>query len=125
MEIHGDLLGEKQDGYSRFAFEKFNGLAPWNPENNKIIATRKLIQRLQVDLGTETRAQFGILKHHSQLTQLFKTETFIRAVQAYNIHDDDTRAQEGGTAILGFDQFGSLINTTGVDITGLGRWCWI
>ena len=127
MSIHGDLLGEKKEGHARLVFENFNGLAPWFPANDKIISARNFIRRLQADCytGTECRAQWGILKHHNQLTQLFKTETTIRAVQAFNIHEDDTRAQEGGTAILGFDQFAGLIHTTGVDVSGLGRWCWI
>ena len=38
---HGDKLNDKRDGYTRIAFENWNGLAPWKIRNDKIILARK------------------------------------------------------------------------------------
>jgi len=126
-KVHGDPLGEKQDHHVRLVFESFNGLAPWYVRNDKIVLARRFLHRIKADgyLGTECRAQWDILRHSNKLEQLFKSEVQIKAVSAHNIHEDDTRAQEGGTAIIAFDQLASLVKTSGVDPSGLGRWSWV
>ena len=125
--VHGDPLGEKDDSCVRFVFENFNGLAPWYIRNDKIILARRFLHRIKADcyMGAECRAQWDILRHANKLEQLFKSEVQIKAIASHNIHEDDTRAQEGGTAIITFDQLANLQNSAGVDRTGLGRWSWI
>ena len=124
---HGDKLNDKRDGYTRIAFENWNGLAPWKIRNDKIILARKFIRQIKADAyaGAESRAQWDLLKHKCQLQQLFQTEVSTKAITAHNVHEDDSRSQEGGTGMVVFDQFASLIHSTGIDRTGLGRWCWI
>ena len=58
-KVHGDKLGEKEDGHVRFAFENFNGIAPWSTRNDKLILVKTFLQRIQADcyLGAECRAQ--------------------------------------------------------------------
>ena len=75
--------------------------------------------------GTERRAQWDLLNNGSQLKQLFKSEVMARTVTAHNKHENDMRAQEGGTGMVVFDQLAGLIHKTGIDPTGLGRWCWM
>ena len=125
--IHGDKLGEKGDGTTRLVFENFNGLTAWYPRSDKIILARKFLRRIKADgyAGVECRSQWDLLKNGSQLKQLFQSEVAVRAVTAHNEHEDDMRAQEGGTGMVVFDQLASLINKSGVDSTGLGRWCWL
>ena len=36
----------------------------------------------------------------------------------------DVRSQEGGTGMVVFNQLAGIIHASGVDITGLGHWCW-
>ena len=124
---HGDKLNDKRDGYTRIAFENWNGLAPWKIRNDKIILARKFIRQIKADAyaGAESRAQWDLLKHKCQLQQLFQTEVSTKAITAHNVHEDDSRSQEGGTGMVVFDQFASLIHSTGIDRTGLGRWCWM
>ena len=124
--IHGDKLGEKGDGTTRLVFENFNGLAAWQPRNDKIILARKFLRRIKADgyAGAECRSQWDLLNNGSQLKQLFQSEVATRAVTAHNEHEDDMRAQEGGTGMVVFDQLAGLIHQSGVDLTGLGRWCW-
>ena len=126
-KVHGDKLGEKEDGHIRFAFENFNGLAPWYTRNDKLILARKFLHRIQVDcyLGTEYRAQWDLLRHASKLEQIFKSEVQIKTIAAHNIHDNDSRLQEGGTEIIAFDQLVTLQDLAGLDPTGLGKWSWI
>jgi hypothetical protein len=76
-------------------------------------------------MGTECRAQWDLLRYTNKLEQLFKSDVQIKAIAAHNIHENDTRAQEGGTAIITYDQLANLQHSAGVDLTGLGRWCWI
>ena len=124
--IHGDKLNKKEDGTTRLVFENFNGLAAWKPRNDKILMARKFLRRIKADLyaGTECKAQWDLLNDGSQLKKLFHSEVAARTVTAHNEHEDDMRAQEGGTGMVGFDQLAGLIHTSGVDTTGLGRWCW-
>ena len=56
---------------------------------------------------------------------LFQTESLIRTVAAHNVHEKMARSQEGGTAMLEFDNLSSVVKETGVDESGLGRWCWM
>ena len=97
--IHGDKLNKKEDGTTRLVFENFNGLAAWKPRNDKIIMARKFLRRIKADLyaGTECRAQWDLLNDGSQLKKLFQSEVAARTVTAHNEHEDDMRAQEGGT----------------------------
>ena len=124
--VHGEPLGEKPPGTARIIFENFNGLAPWYPRNDKINLARRFLHRIKADCyaGVECRAQWDMLQHKSKLEQLFKSEVQIRAVSSHNIHENDTRAQEGGTCIIAFDHFAGLVHSTGVDTSGLGRWSW-
>ena len=57
-KVHGDPLGEKDDGCVRFLFENFNGLAPWYTRNDKIILARRFLHRIKADcyMGAECRA---------------------------------------------------------------------
>ena len=121
--IHGDKLNEKGDGNTRIVFENFNGLAAWEPMNDKIILARKLLRRIKADVyaGTECIAQWDLLNDRSQLKKLFQSEVAARTVTAHNEHEDDMRAQEGGTGMVGFDQLAGLIRASRVDITGLER----
>ena len=49
-KVHGDPLGEKDDGCVRFVFENFNGLAPWYTRNDKIILARRFLHRINADV---------------------------------------------------------------------------
>ena len=66
-----------------------------------------------------------LLRHTNHIKYLFKSEVSLRAVQVFNQHEDDTRAQKGGTAIMAFDQFAGLVTSVGMDEIDLGRWCWL
>jgi len=119
LQIHGDALGVKHTDEVRILFENFNGLAAWKPRNDKILLARRLLHRLEVDCyaGTECNVQWNILKHNSQLKQLFKTEVETNAISACNVHESDSRLQQGGTGIITFDKMAVLFKKQGVDET--------
>ena len=62
-DIHGNLLGTKDDGDVRIIRENWDSISPWQPRNDKIIVARHFIHHLQDDayLGAECRAQCGML----------------------------------------------------------------
>jgi hypothetical protein len=51
------------------------------------------------------------------------TET--RSVVAHNINERMLINQYGGCAIMAMNPISAEVQNTGVDSTGLGRWCWI
>ena len=61
----------------------------------KILLARRLLHILEVDYyaGAECDVQWSILKHNSQLKQLFKTEVDTNVVSTYNEHEQDNRLQ--------------------------------
>ena len=107
-------------------FENWDGCAPWKPRNEKIIQARRFVRRISADayLGAETRANWARIPHNGSLTQLFNSNTELKAVAAHNTHEEHGRAQEGGTCLVAFDFLTSVICEMGTDSTGLGRWCW-
>ena len=62
-KVHGYPLGEKDDGFVRFVFENFNGLAPWYPRNDNIILARRFLHRIKADcyMGADCRAHWDLL----------------------------------------------------------------
>ena len=109
---HGDPLGVKDNNDARFIFENWDGLAPWKPRNDKIVVARNLVHRLQGDayLGVECRANWGMLPQPNHLNKIFKTESGIKSIAAYNKHEHISRAQEGGTAIVTHDHLATQLS---------------
>ena len=126
MKLHGDPLGTKPDGVVRFVFENWDGCAPWKRRNDKILQARRFVRRVSADayLGAETRANWKALPYDSLLPQLFQSQTELKAVAGHNIHEENGRAQEGGTCLMIFDFLTTVTSELGTDPTGLGRWCW-
>lgn len=114
LQIHGETLGVKQTYGVRICFENFNGLASWKPRNDKILIARRLLRRLEVDCyaGTECNVQWNILKHNSQLKQLFATKMETNAISACNVHESDSHLKQGGTGTITFDKMAALFKKT-------------
>ena len=68
-EIHGDPLGSKPEGVERLLFERFDGMAPWKPRNEKIVQGRKFARKIEADMysESETRAIWGKNGYDCQL----------------------------------------------------------
>ncbi len=48
-----------------------------------------------------------------------------RSIVAHNINERMQRNQHGGCAMMAMGRFSAEVVETGVDFSGLGRWCWM
>ena len=62
-----------------------------------------------------------LLPHKIQLKELFISETDLNAVVPHNLHEDNARAQEGGTEIFAVDTISGWVSESGTNRMGMGR----
>ena len=107
----------------RLVYENFNGLCPWQPNNDKLTLVKSILKQVSADcyLGVESRANWLMLPPKSQLRHIFAGDTPVNTVTAQNSFEQCIRAQEGGTAIVSFDKLALGITSSYSD--PLGRWC--
>ena len=128
--IHGNKITPKKFGFTRIAFENVNSLgvgakSQFNNEFRKVTRIKQLARQLELDIlgHAETRANWPLLHHHRQLSQLFQSDTQLRTVTGHNSHEQYSTTQEGGTSLMAFDEIATKVTSTSSDETGLGRWC--
>jgi hypothetical protein len=128
VPIHGDSLGDKAEGTVRLIFENMNKLAPWQRSGWKIYKAKAMLKRAQGDfyLGAEVGANWAKVNKKSDLSTLFRTDVEAKSICGYNRYDGvDERSQHGGTAIIALDTAATKVQSSGTDVTGLGRWSWM
>ena len=116
-------IPKKGSGSIRLIYEKFNGLCPWQPHNDKITLIKSILKETAADgyLGVESRANWPLLPSKCHLKHIFAGNTPVCTVESYNTYEQIVRAQEGGTAIITFDKLALSIHSSYSD--PLGRWC--
>ena len=67
----------------------------------------------------------GLNEIHQSVRSTISIRCTIGSTTTHNIHKDDTRAQEGGTTIITYNQLANLQNLSGVEVTSICRWYWI
>ena len=127
LQIHGTAPNTKQEGTFRLICENPNGL------NNRIGGNEKLSKALEIKddldadaiLYAEHRFNLRHKDNRNDFKQMFQRQLACKAVEAHNVHKNVSRAQEGGTAAIAFDETSGYAKQTWRDPTGLGRWAWI
>ena len=105
LGIHGEEPGPKGAGVTRLIYENVNGLQRGPVGNKKLEKARRLHNDLEVDIVAynEHRLNLAHKQNNVNLTEVFKGgEAEIRTVVAHNVHENVSRQQEGGTALLMF-----------------------
>ena len=110
----------------RIAMENFNSLCVMSG-NAKITALNNMCREYNVDIlcGCETQIDWRQVPQSRRFSNLFGVGTDTRSVVAHNINERMQPNQFGGCAMMAFNTISSEVIDTGVDITGLGRWCWL
>jgi hypothetical protein len=123
---YGHAPREKPSNSIRLVMENFNSLCITS-RNKKITAINNLCCNFRVDLlcGCETQVDWRMVPNTRQFDKLFGRGTETRSVIAHNINEHMLTNQYGGCAIMAMNTISAKVQETGVDGTGLGRWCWI
>lgn len=98
-------------------------------DNYSVTKLRQWLQEVDPDvfLGCESQINWAKMPWEGQLSNWFRTEESKRMVVGYNIHESHLhdRRQYGGTFLMVLGPASDRVVETGVDPSGLGRWCWV
>ena len=127
LEVHGVAPTRKGEGVTRLMMENPNGFSTNISGNEKLEKEKEVIDDLEADLVALPEHKVNCRHKHNRngFRQMFNGgEADIRAVAAHNVHENVSKYQEGGTALLAF---GPIVEQydfehSGKDNTGLGRW---
>ena len=132
IPVHGDDILQKKEDNVRFYFENIDGFSvniqkPAVNNNDKITYFNSLLSRLEVDVvgGAEARTNWSMVPGTHHLPRLLQRREGARTITAHNTHERFSIAQQGGTFMSASEFSQGLIDTSGCDETGLGRWCWM
>ena len=106
--------------------ENFNSLGILSG-NAKITAINNLCRDFKVDIlcGCETQIDWRMVPQERRFHNLVGTGSETRSVVAHNINERILQNQFGGCAMMAMGSVSPEIIGSGVDTTGLGRWCWM
>jgi hypothetical protein len=95
--------------------------------NMKITTINNLCGDFKFDVlcGCKTQIDWRMVPRSQWFDKLFGMGTETRSVVAHNINERMLINQYGGCAIMAMNSISAEVQNTGVDSTGLGRWCWI
>jgi hypothetical protein len=95
--------------------------------NKKITPINNLCRDFKVDIlcGCKTQTDWRMVPSSRQFNKLFGMGTETRSAVTHNINERMLANQYGGCAIMAMNTISAEVQDTGVDGTGLGRWCWI
>ena len=110
----------------RIAIENFNSLCVMSG-NAKITAVNNMCNEYKVDIlcGCKTQIDWRQVPQSRKFHNLFGVGTETQSAVAHNIYERMRPSQFGGCAMMALNTISSEVINTGVDITGLGRWCWL
>lgn len=127
VETHGIRLGTKQEGVCRLMYENINGLPSHITGNGRLDKAKKLIDEFQPDIVAYNEVRIN-WKHRQVVHGLGKMfqggGTEVRAVTGHNVHENISKTQEGGTALLAYGWILDHLDSGEVqrDELNLGRW---
>ncbi len=95
--------------------------------NSKISAINNLLQDFKEDMlcGCKTRVDWRMVPQDRCFHNLFGRRSETRSVVTHNINERMRTNQFGGCAMMALGMISPEVVDSGVDSTGLGRWCWI
>jgi hypothetical protein len=123
---YGHAPQEKPSNSIRIVMENFNSLCVTSG-NKKITTINNLCHNFKFDVlcGCKTQIDWRIVPRSRWFDKLFGVGTKTRSIVAHNINERMLINQYGGCAIMAMNSISAEVQNTGVDSTGLGRWCWI
>ena len=126
LNKYGHIPRLKPSHSIRIAMENFNSLSVLSG-NEKINELNHLCREYTVDIlcGCETQIDWRQVPQARKFQNLFGAGTETRSVVAHNINERMRPNQFGGCAMMAFNTIAPQVISTGVDTTGLGRWCWM
>ena len=104
-----------------------NGLQPAWWRNKKLEKLWDWLDEIKVNIAGLVKLQTNWDQVHprNHLPELLKGKVALCTVQAHNKHDcGGTTFQQGRVAIVTVGALASKIMAWGVDLMGLGCWCW-
>jgi hypothetical protein len=106
--------------------ENFNSLGILSG-NAKITAINNLCRDFKVDIlcGCKKQIDWRMVPQERRFHNLVGTGLETRSVVAHNINKRILQNQFGGCAMMAMGSISPEIIGSGVDTTGLGRWCWM
>ena len=126
LNKYGHIPRLKPSHSIRIAMENFNSLCVLSG-NEKINELNNICREYTVDIlcGCETQIDWRQVPQARKFQNLFGAGTETRSVVAHNINERMRPNQFGGCAMMAFNTISFQVISTGVDTTGLGRWCWM
>jgi hypothetical protein len=123
---YGHAPREKPSNSIFLVMENFNSLCVTSG-NKKITSINILCHYFKVDMlcGCKTQVDWRMVPNSCRFNNLFGVGMETRSVVAHNINERMLTNQYGGCAIMAMNTISAELQDTGVDGTGLGRWCWI
>jgi hypothetical protein len=94
--------------------------------NPKINALNNLCRDFKVDMlcGCKTQVNLSMVPQSRCFYNLFSLGTETRSAVTHNTNEHICPNQFGGCAMMAFKSFAPEVINLGIDMTGLGRWCW-
>ena len=129
FETFGDEMLDKEDEIIRIVSQNINCIGVYSIANHKQDKIKDWLLNNQVDIvgWQETGVAFHMLPKHERLVERMRDSRWkkMKISSANNKHENISRFQYGGNAILAFDETASRVIKTGADESGLGRWAWM
>jgi hypothetical protein len=125
-EKYGHAPREKSDHSIRIVMENFNSQCITS-SNSKINAINNLRQDFKVDIlcGCKTQVNWRQVPESCRFHNLIGAGTQTRSIVVHNINKKMRVNQYGRCAIMAMNTIAPEVVESGVNHTGLGRWCWI
>lgn len=119
---------QKKSSVFRLAYANINGFDTEVYNNSSVTSLRQWLYEINPDifLGCEPQINWKKMPWDGKLRNWFRTGEQQRITFGYNIHEAHlhNRRQYGGTFIIVSGPSADRVVATGVDPSGLGRWCW-
>jgi hypothetical protein len=123
---YGKAPWEKPDNCVCAMMENFNSLGIFT-KGTKINSLNKLCQQFNTDMlaGCKTQADWHQATKEQQFRNIIGVGMETRSVVSHNINKWMQCNQHGGCAIMAMGCLSAEVVESGVDPSGLGRWCWL
>ena len=126
-KYYGDAIGIKKEGIVRIGYQNVNRI----PVDGRSGKSRKVVDTIRTGdfdvFGmTEVGLKWSKVDHRDQWHHRVEGKLDQRAIFGYNKHENQWSEQQqwGGTGLVTTDSMQYSMAGSGVDPSGLGRWCW-
>ena len=127
LKVHGAISMKKAEDIIRLIYENLNGINNRISNNDKLDKAKQVIDDLGADIVAYNEHWLNLKDkvNVNGLAQMFwGGEADVMAVGGHNVHENVGRVQEGGIALLAFEELIEQFDfdNSGCEDLGLGRW---